>query len=465
MISLSMCPSSPKSCQYFMIQFIVFVLSVATAALVFSKKYKLIPIYMYVVFLFTLDYANYYFKLDSSVSGYFVKTYAEILFIFTAVYFVIKSLSMNRINKIVGCSLLFLVFTIAVGIGKNGLLNAILDWRSSVFPIIFPMLLIYSKIVNLNSAKKIMNFVCLLTLLNTGLALFQYYTFNGDPQSSWRYDFLVNAHENNEVDTENRLISYQIVRGDELRASGIFVSALQYSYLGAMSAFYIFLSLVVTRKKKIASLVGYGLLFLFLVCGMLVSQVRASFIILAVAILLYLICTKKSSTGISFRANMALLLILVNYVILLLVLFVFGAESLDSSAAGRIPQYLKAISEFSIIGSGLGKYRRQFDSDFVYGFLTFGVAFLFIPFLFVKMFKEAFSKKVAYVGGNSIIVVMAFCMAVSAATVSLFQHLSGSAFYYMVWLLLIASAARDQVVNFRVGEKLNSARDFQSQNI
>lgn len=424
-----------------MIQFLILFLSIATASLVFTKKYKIIPLYMLFVFLFTLDYANYYLRIDSSLSGYLVKMYSEILLVFTAIYF-IKSLTSNRTKKIVFYSLLFFAATLIIGISKNGALNAILDWRSSILPIALPLLLIYSKIINIKTAKKLIGFVCLLTLLNTTIALYQYATFNGDPQSSWRYDFLVDARQNNETENEERFVSYQIVRNDNLRASGIFVSALQYSYLAAFSAFYIFLQMLAVKRNKFVFYLGYSSLIFVFILGMLASQVRASLIILAVAIATYLICTKRKPNGIQLLPKRALTLVLINYSILLLTLFVFGADTLDTSAVGRVPQYIKAISEFSIFGAGLGRYRGQFDSDLVYGSLTLGVMFLFIPYLFVRTFNKAFSKPALYSDGNAHIVTLAFCIATSAATVSLFQHISGSALYFITWLLLFSSATR-----------------------
>lgn len=425
-----------------MIQFLILFLSIATASLVFTKKYKLIPIYMLFVFLFTIDYANYYLKIDSSFSGYLVKMYTEILFTFTALYFIANSLKSNKTNKTALYMLLFLALTFAVGISKNGALSAILDWKSSILPIALPLLLTYSKIVDSKTINKLVGFICLLTLANTAIALFQYSTFNGDPQSSWRYDFLVDARQNNETENEERFVTYQIVRDDKLRASGIFVSALQYSYLAAFSAFYIFLQILTVKKNKLFLYLGYSTLFLTFILGMLASQVRASFIILIVAIATYYLCTKRSPIGITLLTKRAFTLILVNYSILLLTLFIFGADSLDASAAGRAPQYLKAISEFSVIGAGLGKYRGQFDSDLVYGSLTLGVMFLFIPYLFVTMFRKASSKQALYSDKNAYTVTLAFCIATSVATVSLFQHLSGTVLYYVTWLLLITSATR-----------------------
>lgn len=426
-----------------MIQSIIFLLSLAIAALVFSKKYRLIPLYMFIVFLFTLDYANYYFKIDSSFSGYLIKTYAEILFIFTAAHFATQQLKTKKTKKIIVFAFIFIALTLAIGITKNGALNALLDWRSSILPIALPLLLSYSKIVNLDTARKLMGFVCLLTLLNTALAIFQYTTFNGDPQSSWRYDFLVDARQNNESDTEDRFVTYQIVREDKLRASGIFVSALQYSYLAAMSAFYIFLQITIVRKNKFVFYSGYSLLFMILIGGILASQVRASLIMLAISIISYLFCTSRSSTRISFFTKRAFALIFASYTALLVVLFKFGADSLDASAAGRAPQYLKAISDFSLLGAGLGKYRGQFDSDIVYGIITFGIAFVLIPLMFVTLFRKAFNKQANYSDGNSVILILAFCITTSAATVTLFQHLSGTIYYYMAWLLLITSANRE----------------------
>lgn len=287
-----------------------------------------------------------------------------------------------------------------------------------------------------------MKFVCVLTLLNTSLALFQYITFNGDPQSSWRYDFLVDARQNNESNTEERFVTYQIVREDKLRASGVFVSALHYSYLAALSAFYVFLQMMAVRKNKFIFYSLYSTLFIFFVAGMLASQVRASLIMLALCLISYFFCTNRSLDNIYFSVKKTIALIVVSYTALFAVLFKFGADSLDASAAGRAPQYIKAISDFSVLGAGLGKYRGQFDSDIVYGVITFGVFYFIIPLVFINLFKKAYSKQVKQGYSNNAIVILGFCVAISVAIVSLFQHLSGSIFYYVAWLLLITSATR-----------------------
>ena len=425
-----------------MVQFIVFLLSVGTASLLFSKRYKVIPLYMFVVFLFTLDYANFYLKIDSSLSGYMIKIYAEILFLFTVVYFFVRTSKIGKAKNVILVIFVFVVVTIVIGMSYNGVLNAILVWRSSILPIMLPLLLCYSKIVTIDTMKKLMKFVCVLTLLNTSLALFQYITFNGDPQSSWRYDFLVDARQNNESNTEERFVTYQIVREDKLRASGVFVSALHYSYLAALSAFYVFLQMMAVRKNKFIFYSLYSTLFIFFVAGMLASQVRASLIMLALCLISYFFCTNRSLDNIYFSVKKTIALIVVSYTALFAVLFKFGADSLDASAAGRAPQYIKAISDFSVLGAGLGKYRGQFDSDIVYGVITFGVFYFIIPLVFINLFKKAYSKQVKQGYSNNAIVILGFCVAISVAIVSLFQHLSGSIFYYVAWLLLITSATR-----------------------
>jgi hypothetical protein len=286
-----------------------------------------------------------------------------------------------------------------------------------------------------------MHFVYILTILNTMLALYQYATFNGDAQSTWRYDFLVDARQNNETETEDRFVNYQIVRDGNLRASGVFVSALQYSYTAALSAVYAFVMLLSTWKRKPLIAIGYTSALALLILGMLASQVRASLVIFFISSAAYFICTKRTNSTTSYSSKKAFLLILCSYLGLLLTIFVFGANSLDASAAGRAPQYIKAISEFSIIGAGLGRYKGQFDSDIVFGALTFGALFLVIPILFVQQIKKFSLRKDASSDGCAQIVTFGFCIATAAASVSLFQHLSGTVFYYMVWILLAASTA------------------------
>jgi hypothetical protein len=409
------------------------------AALVFSRKYKVLPVYALILFLFTLDYTNYYFNIGSSVSGYLVKLYIEVLFIFSSLRYIARAAKSKKAKKIALLILSFAIAFLIVGIAKNGALNAILDWRSSILPIALAFLLVHSNILDHRTTRKAIEFFCLLTILNSMLAIYQYSSFDGNAESSWRYNFLIDARQNNESNTEERFVNYQIVRDDKLRASGIFVSALQYSYIAAMAAFYLFLKLFLEQKKKLLMRAIYTAAFMVLSAGIVVSQVRASLMILAICIAAFFFFIKRTKRSIVFDTKKSAFLIVSSYALILFVLFFYGGDALDSSAAGRAPQYLKAISEFTIVGAGLGKYRGQFDSYFVYGAMTFGIAFFMIPFVYSRLFSSAF-RPAPRLPENEIIIIFAFGISISAAIISLFQHLSGSIYYYMTWILLVISA-------------------------
>lgn len=422
-----------------MIQVIIFILSTMVAALVFSRKYKILPIFALILFLFTIDYTNYYFNIDSSISGYLVKIYIEILFVFASLKYVTRVAKGKKTKKYILSILLLAIAFLVIGMAKNGALNAILDWRTSILPVALAFLLVHSNILDSRTTRRAIEFFCVLTILNSILAIYQYNAFDGNAESSWRYNFLVEARQNNESNTEERFVNYQIVRDDKLRASGIFVSALQYSYIAAMAAFYLLLKLFLEQRKKLIIRAVYTAAFLVLFAGVIVSQVRASLIILAICIAAFFFFVKRSKHTIVFSTKKSVALIIFSYALILFVLFFFGGDALDDSAAGRVPQYLKAISEFTVLGAGLGKYKGQFDSYFVYGTMTFGIAFFIIPLIYARLFSSAFSLA-PRLPENEIIIIFAFGISISAAIISLFQHLSGSIYYYMTWILLVISA-------------------------
>lgn len=128
-------------------------------------------------------------------------------------------------------SFIYILYGIAKG---NGLARAILDWRDVGVPVLDMFLIVRTRVINFNDGHNLLNYIAFLVVLNAVKAIYDYYSFNGLVESSWRYDFLIELNLRNNPDYESRMAVYQIVRNDNLRSSGLFVSALEFSFIAGM---------------------------------------------------------------------------------------------------------------------------------------------------------------------------------------------------------------------------------------
>lgn len=435
---------------------LVIILSMMASLTVLARRTRGVAAYGLLVFYVVIDYSNYLFRLGDTAAGTLAKSYKEMLLIALVLVIGVSSGSRRMIDKrvvvIIGSSVLLLVY----GSAMNGFLPASLDWRSSILPIVLAILLVHAGLLDEARIGRLMAFLAIAIAANSAFAVVQYYTFSGDFESSWRYDFLLQEALRADVTFESRLMEYQIVRDGNLRSSGLFASALQFSYSAALACFYFYCrSLDLMRRGRIFSALGWGALMVLCAWGVYVSQVRASLIIVAVSVALHGICFSARNGG-RFKAGSAIA-IGAGAVAAFAWALTFHASAFDASVQGRIPQYAYLVQNFIVFGHGAGAFRGKFDSYYIYGFLTFGLAFAIWILYVLRLYWRSFGGRMRdwTLPGNVMLRGFMFASIVPMLVISSFQHVSGSLYYQVIWMLLFAGAR----MSMRVGRASVSERD------
>ncbi|HHT7538066.1 TPA: hypothetical protein ACT1UY_000428 [Raoultella planticola] len=413
------------------------ILNLITPIVVLSK-YKKIAIYCLFTYYFGIDYLNYNLGLSQDLVNYIIKAFPDVLMISLLLRLFLFDANKKRksgtdINT--GANGFFIYFMIIsfiyilYGIAKgNGLARAILDWRDVGVPVLDMFLIVRTKVINFNDGHNLLNYIAFLVVLNAVKAIYDYYSFNGLVESSWRYDFLIELNLRNNPDYESRMAVYQIVRNDNLRSSGLFVSALEFSFIAGMFFFYYYLKFLNAIKFNNAKLFVYSVASMF-VCfvGVYVSQVRTAFIIIVFNVIFYHLCFKRND-GISFRPKLTLVLATFCSLIMFVIIYYLG-DSADASSYGRLAQYIYLVSVFNPLGVGFGGYKGMFDSFYIYGLLTFGAPALYFIYFFVKRYVLVFKDKL-YIDNDYLpllgLMFTAFPVMLLAMS---FQHVAGSLYY------------------------------------
>ena len=203
------------------------------------------------------------------------------------------------------------------------------------------------------------------------MTLYAFYTYMmpaSEYKALWHYEFV--AAQKQEAGVIGRFIEYQFVRDGRIRASGFFVSAIEFS-LFCVVAFTLSVSAAVAGARGLPR-AAFLLLAVFFVAGIYVSQVRAGLLSACLALLVVLAfhALKKLRPAPFLALPIALATISLAIVALL------GA-GVDASTAGRIPHYAAFTSEFQFPGYGFvpvvnnGPTFR--DSWYLSTAMTFGV--------------------------------------------------------------------------------------------
>lgn len=425
---------------------IVALLSLAAASTVFFGRARPLASYALIVFYVGIDYSNYVFHLGGSLAGTLAKSFKEMLF-FSLLLLVAYSVAKRRlVAKEVLVLLVASTLLLAYGAFSNGFFAAAVDWRDSVLPVVTAALLAACGLLTERRLSRLVTFFALVIAVNSIFAVFQYYTFNGDAESSWRYDFLLQESLRADSYFETRLIEYQITRGGDLRSSGLFASALQYSYSAALACFYFYCASCrkLSRGRVLAAMFPMALM---LVCalGVYVSQVRASLVIVVVSIAVHAFAFSAKGGG-QYSVGRAAVIGFgcVGAFVTSLILF-YG--SFDGSVQGRVPQYALVLEEFKLLGHGVGTFRGRFDSYYVYGLLTFGAVFILWMIWVFLLYRKAFGglDREWEKGGDLVLRGFIFSSIVPALVIACFQHFSASLYYQLIWVMLFAALRSGRV--------------------
>ncbi|MBL5902090.1 hypothetical protein [Serratia fonticola] len=429
-------------------------INMATPLIVLSK-FRKYSVYIFFFYYFNIDYINYLIGFNQGLIGYALKLYPDVFFgsLLLRMFLYNNSEGTNgnssvKINVFflgfIGISCAYMVYGVING---NSVSRVILDWRSCAIPILVAFLVAKTKLLSFSEFSRVVSFCAILVVINTLIAIYQYITFNGLAESSWRYNFIKELQSRNDENYEERLVVYQVIRGDDLRASGLFASALAYSYVAGMYCFY-FYTKIFKRINSQNLLTKVLQLLAMIICavGVYVSQVRSAFIIIAFCMICHFIGINRKHGGVvKLKPTLLMTFSLLASFLMFIYLSLAGPDQLDASSYGRVLQYIQLIESFSLFGAGLGAYKGLFDSFYIYGFMTFGISFLLFVFYFIKYYIKTFkSTKLIGTISDSMLV---FCFTAFPSMILLmsFQHVAGSIYYTLNFFILFHCA----LCNFR----------------
>lgn len=426
----------------FFLMLVLFPVYIITTWQLFTKR-KILAFYALFLYYFILDYFNYIIGVDAGLLGYIIKIYPDILFVCLFIYFFYKEV-VNKKDKNVLFILFFLLFCIAFiycgMINGSVLSNAILDMRTSVFPVLMAYMFVHTKLLNIDNFLRILRFCGYLVIFNAVIAIYQYITYKGIPESSWRFDFLQVLNLRNDPNYEERMVVYQIERDGNLRASGLFLSALSFSFLEAFYCVYYALSLL-NKKMQFSDLLKNGLCISILLLGIYCSQVRTSLIIVFFSFLFLFFVRKSQRCFLRFKPKLAIFVSIWLCFFTFFSIIILGEDSIDASSYGRINQYITLYDNFRLGGYGLGSYKGLFDSFYIYGFMTFGIPFAVFVFYLVFVYCRAYSSEKKFYDDSihfkyKLFLLLAFVSFPALLYVMSVQHTSGSIYYILNFYLL-----------------------------
>lgn len=381
--------------------------------------------FIFYVFIFYNAINDYVFFQAGFLpgTGAIFKTFNEFLLLSLLLCFFITKfgykLAITKDFLIVGS---ISILTLSLGTVKYGFSSAFSDWRD-IFLYLFIVILfrdlnLFHKI----SRNKIENIFLTLSFLSSVLAIYNYLTFNGDYTSEWRYELLLQAKLNQSEDFLEHFVSYQLMRDGNLRASGFFVSALEFAFF---SATCLILAMIKYKSlNSIKSKIGYISLITVLFIGIYCSQVRTAYIIIILYFLINLMMRLMRNRFFLYRViAISLPFVVVSFLILFHAL-------LDTSAASRYYQYREVFTSINfIIPAGLGAFKQQYDSYFLYLIANMGL-FGFVVIFYI--YKRAISKskyEIQQFTSHTILFITVFF-------VMSMQHVAGT-FYYILILTFL----------------------------
>lgn len=293
--------------------------------------------------------------------------------------------SLSRgVLRITSVILVLSMLGFAVGSARSGLGDGLQQWRRYFVPILLALLLASSGASQRVSPRALIRLLLTIACTMAIFAIYENWTFSGDFTKLWYYDFVAQAKES--INTDAHLLQYQFMRGDELRATGFFISAIEYSLFNAFALTYAIISIYTARG--FSSRLGFTLISALLAWGEIVANVRIGWVVCALA--LFSVAQIQAFHTKSFaKLSIAPLTVLV----LSFALIIVNKADLDASSVGRLAQYASVPATFKLQGYGLGAITNDGetykDSWYISVLMVYGVAAIGYVWLMFRPLVEA----------------------------------------------------------------------------
>tara|TARA_B110000008_G_scaffold207229_1_gene205950 strand:- start:2334 stop:3188 length:855 start_codon:yes stop_codon:yes gene_type:complete len=258
---------------------------------------------------------------------------------------------------------------------------------------------------------------------------YEYIMFDGRLDSIWRYEFLLQAKKDINPDFLAHKIVYQVLRDGSIRVASIFISALDWAFY--LSTFGILIFIMILKLRNLY----FVPLFITILFSLYIAQVRTGFILLFLGVVIYFLINSRIKIMRRLSFYVPVIAIIGTFLVMLT-----GSSLNDTSTLGRLVQYLQLMNEFSVFGSGMGKYAFDFDSLYIYLFLTYGVfsiLFFYMQFWIINKLiiinnnlRKLDSKRYEFILVQFMIIYNLVSLYLFA-----FQHTLGAPTYFILYFL------------------------------
>jgi hypothetical protein len=291
------------------------------------------------------------------------------------------SRSMVRITSVI---LVLSMLGFAVGAARSGLGEGIQQWRRYFVPILLALLLASSGVSQKTSPRTLIRLLLAISCTMAIVAIYENWTFSGDFTKLWYYDFVAQAKES--INTDAHLLQYQFMRGDELRSTGFFISAIEYSLFNAFALTYAIISIYTARNFP--SRMGFMLISALLAWGEIVANVRIGWVVCALAL-----SSVAQIQAFRTRSFIKLSILPLTVLVLSFALIIVNKADLDASSVGRLAQYASVPATFKLQGYGLGAITNDGetykDSWYISVLMVYGIAAIGYVWLMFRPLVEA----------------------------------------------------------------------------
>ncbi|WP_336966300.1 hypothetical protein [Sphingobium aquiterrae] len=269
---------------------------------------------------------------------------------------------------------------IASGSSRGSIMEIFYSWRSYFLPFLVPWGLYVSRSYRDISPVSLYWLFLGLTSLMALYSIYATFTFDGNIKDIWFYQFIFDKKTDGNLRAVD--VAWSLVRDGNLRASGFFISSVDYSMFSGFAAVYAFVGLLYFRPAafKIPAAIAF---FLCLV-AVYVSRTRVGLLILAIAFIIGF-----AYQVLRFRQPMVYALALAGVVAVSIFYIATHIGSFEPSLAGRPIQHVSAVSSFRPEGWGFGPVENNGptykDSLYLSALGTFGVATPLFIWIFIKI--------------------------------------------------------------------------------
>ena len=384
------------------------------------------------ILIYLVIYDFLFFNLEDifNTKLYILKIFFELLALIMITVYFFYVVKFFRFHKSLVIIVGFIAFSIVYGMVINKDIVAVVkDFRLFILPILISFLFYYVKIFESINIRKLINFYIFISIMLILYGFYEYIMFDGRLDSIWRYEFLLQAKKDINPDFLAHKIVYQVLRDGSIRVASIFISALDWAFY--LSTFGILIFIMILKLRNLY----FVPLFITILFSLYIAQVRTGFILLFLGVVIYFLINSRIKIMRRLSFYVPVIAIIGTFLVMLT-----GSSLNDTSTLGRLVQYLQLMNEFSVFGSGLGKYAFDFDSLYIYLFLTYGVfsiLFFYMQFWIINKLiiinnnlRKLDSKRYEFILVQFMIIYNLVSLYLFA-----FQHTLGAPTYFILYFL------------------------------